>query len=104
MIKFFLKSPRINQQELAEIQKQIKDVVSTPQKMFIRYIRPVMRTGEISAPYPFEGDGNNDNVFALAYERMKELLAKPVEHIDPATTARIYQEIPGLFPRLNVYK
>ena len=104
MIKFFLKSPRINQQELAEIRKQIKDVVATPQKMFIRYIRPVMRTGEISASYPFEGDGNNDNVFALAYERMKELLAKPVEHIDPATTARIYQEIPGLLPRLNVYE
>ncbi len=104
MIKFFLKSPRINEQELTEMQQQIKEVVATPQKMFIRYIRPVMRRGEISAPYPFEGDGNSDSVFALAYERMKELLAKPVEHIDPETTARIFREIPGLLPRLNVYQ
>jgi len=104
MIKFFLKSPRINEQELTEIQKQIKEVVATPQKMFISYIRPVMRSGEISAPYPFEGDGNSDNVFALAYERMQELLAKPVEHIDEATTARLFREIPGLLPRLNVYQ
>jgi len=104
MIKFFLKSPRINEQELAEIQKQIREVVATPQKMFIRYIRSVMRSGEISAPYPFEGDGNSDNVFALAYERMKELLAKPVEHIDPTTTSKIFKEIPGLLPRLNVYE
>jgi len=78
--------------------------VAAPQQLYIRYIRPVMRSGEISAPYPFEGDGESDNVLALAYERMNELLAKPVEHIDPATTSRIFQEIPGLLPRLNVYE
>jgi hypothetical protein len=63
-----------------------------------------MRSGEISAPYPFEGDGETDNVFALAYARMNQLLAQPVEHIDPATTSRIFQEIPGILPRLNIYE
>jgi len=104
MLKFFLKAPRINQQELAETMKQIREVVATPQKLYIGYIRQVMRSGEISAPYPFEGDGESDSVFALAYQRMNELLAKPVEHIDPETTAKIFKEIPGLLPRLNVYK
>jgi len=104
MLKFFLKAPRINRQELAETMKQIKEVVATPQKLYIRYIRQVMRSGEISAPYPFEGDGESDSVFALAYQRMNELLAKPVEHIAPDTTAKIFQEIPGLLPRLNVYR
>jgi trimethylamine--corrinoid protein Co-methyltransferase len=104
MIKFFLKTPRINQPELDETLKQVKEVVATPQKLYIRYIRKVMRTGEISPPYPFEGDGDSDNVFALAYQRMNELLARPVEHIDRDTTARIFKEIPGLLPRLNVYK
>ena len=51
-----------------------------------------------------EGDGEKDNVMALAYDRMNELLAKPVEHIDQATTTRIFQEIPGILPRLNVYQ
>jgi hypothetical protein len=55
-------------------------------------------------PYPFEGDEETDNVLALAYERMKQLLSQPVEHIDPATTSRIFQEIPGILPRLNVYE
>jgi hypothetical protein len=104
MLKFFLKPPRISQEELAENLKQIREVVATPQKLYIRYIRQVMRSGEISAPYPFEGDGESDNVFALAYQRMNELLAKPVEHIDPDTTAKIFQEIPGILPRLNVYE
>jgi trimethylamine--corrinoid protein Co-methyltransferase len=104
MLKFFLNTPKINQQELEEALKQVREVVATPQKLYIRHIRPVMRRGEISAPYPFEGDGEGDNVFALAHQRMNELLAKPVEHIDPETTARIFQEIPGLLPRLNVYQ
>jgi len=104
MIKFFLNEPRINPEEIETIKKQIRTVVDTPQKLFISYIRPVMRSGVISAPYPFEGDGEGDNVFALAYERMNELLAKPVEHIDEATTAKIFQDIPGLLPRLNVYE
>jgi len=104
MIKFFLRPPRISETEIAETLKQIREVVATPQKLYIRYIRPVMRSGEISAPYPFEGDGETDNVFALAYARMNQLLAQPVEHIDPATTSRIFQEIPGILPRLNIYE
>jgi trimethylamine--corrinoid protein Co-methyltransferase len=104
MIKFFLRPPRISETEIAETLKQIREVVTTPQKLYIRYIRPVMRSGEISAPYPFEGDGETDNVFALAYARMNQLLAQPVEHIDPATTSRIFQEIPGILPRLNIYE
>lgn len=103
MIKFFLRSPRIDDGEIAEMLKQIRDVVATPQKMYISHIRRVMRSGELSSPYPFEGEGDTDDVFRLAHERMQELLAKPVEHIDEATTRKIFDEIPGLLPRLNVY-
>jgi len=103
MIKFFLKPPQIGEKEIDEVLKQVREVVATPQKLYIRYIRPVLRSGELSAPYPFEGDAEGDNVFALAYQRMNELLAKPVEHIDEATTAKIFQEIPGLLKRLNIY-
>ncbi len=103
-IKFFLKQPRLEEKDFAEIMKQIREVVVTPQKMYIRYIRPAMRSGELSPLYPFEGDGNKDSTFELAYERMQELLAKPVPYIDPQTTSRIFSQIPGLLPRLNVYE
>jgi trimethylamine--corrinoid protein Co-methyltransferase len=104
MIKFFLKSPQISQAEINDTLKQVREVVATPQKLYIRYIRPLMRSGQLSMPYPFEGDGETDNVLALAYERMKQLLSQPVDHIDPATTSRIFQEVPGILPRLNVYE
>ena len=104
MIKFFLRPPRISQAEIDDSLKQIKEVVATPQKMYVRYIRSMLRTGQLSMPYPFEGDGENDNVLALGYERMNQLLSQPVEHIDAATTSRVFEEIPGILPRLNIYK
>jgi len=104
MLKFFLRPPQINQADIDETLKQIREVVATPQKLHVRYIRPLLRSGQLSMPYPFEGDGETDNVLALAYERMQQLLSQPVEHIDPETTKRIFQEIPGILSRLNVYE
>ena len=104
MIKSFLRQPRIDQPEMEAVLKQIREVVATPQKLYIGHIRPVLRSGEISGAYPFEGSGETDDVFALAYERTKELLARPVGHIDQKTTARVFEEVPGILPRLNIYE
>ena len=104
MLKFFLRPPRIDQAELSDSLKQIGEVIETPQKLYIRYIRPLLRSGQLSMPYPFEAEGEIDNVLVLANERMKQLLSQPVEHIDSATTSRVFQEIPGILPRLNVYE
>jgi trimethylamine--corrinoid protein Co-methyltransferase len=103
MIKFMLKPPRISEEEITETLKQLREVVQTPQKLYISYIRKILRSGEISPPYPFEGEDGRDDVFRLAYDRMNELLAKPVDHIDRETTSRIFREVPGILPRLNVY-
>lgn len=104
MIRFFLRPPRTSQSEIDETLKQIREVAATPQKLYISHIRPMLRSGQLSAPYPFEGDADADTVLALAYERMNELLSEPVEHIDAETTSRVFQEIPGLLPRLNIYE
>jgi trimethylamine--corrinoid protein Co-methyltransferase len=103
MIRHFLMPPRVDEEEIAKTMKQVRETVETPQKLYIKYIRKLMRSGQLSMPYPFEGDGEKDNAFELAHGRMQELLEKPVEHIDEATTKRLFDEIPGLLPRLNVY-
>jgi trimethylamine--corrinoid protein Co-methyltransferase len=102
MIKFFLKSPLINQAEVDVSLKQVREVMETSQKLYIHYIRPMLRRGQLSPLYPFEMEGESDNVLALAHERMEQLISQPVEHIDLATTGRILREIPGILPRLNV--
>ncbi len=103
MIKFFLRPPQINEREIADTLRQISEVMGTSQKLYIRYIRHILRSGQLSPPYPFESEGLEDNVLALAHKRMVELLSLPVEHIDPATTRKVFKEIPGILPRLNIY-
>ncbi|MFO8101101.1 MAG: trimethylamine methyltransferase family protein [Dehalococcoidia bacterium] len=104
MIKFFLRQPKMDRAEIDEILKQVQEVMKTPQKLYISYVRKVMRSGQLSHPYPFEGEEESDNVFKLACERTNELLAQPVEHIDEATTQKIFQEVPGILPQLNIYQ
>jgi trimethylamine--corrinoid protein Co-methyltransferase len=101
MIKFFLKPPRISPAEVGASLKQMKEVLGTSQKLYIRYIRHMLRSGQISLPYPFETDDGADKVLLLAHERMKQLISQPVEHIDSATIDRIFQQIPGILPRLK---
>ncbi len=103
MLKFFLRPPRISQTEIDASLEQVREVVGTTQKLYIRYIRHMLHAGQVSLPYPFETE-DADNMLLLAHERMKQLISQPVEHIDSATTSRIFREIPGILPRLNVHE
>ncbi len=104
MLKFFLRSPLVNQTELETSMEQMKKVVSTPQKLYISYIRSMLRSGQLSEPYPFEGDRESDDAIKLAYDRLQQLLAQPENYIDRNTVAKVFDEIPGILPRLNPYK
>ena len=75
--------------------------MGTSQKLYIRYIRHMLRRGQLSLPYPFEAEGEADNVLVLAHERMKQLISQPVEHIDSAINGQIFREIPGILPKLK---
>jgi trimethylamine---corrinoid protein Co-methyltransferase len=103
-LRYFLREPNVDSVELEAMKKQIADTFATDQKMFISCIRPVLRSGELCPPYPFESRNGDDAVFELADRRLQELLARPVEHIDEETTQTLFREIPGLLPRLNIYK
>jgi hypothetical protein len=67
-------------------------------------MRPKLRAGEIAPPYPFESKDMDDEVLLKASQRMQELLSLPVEHLSGDITNRIYNEVPGLLPRLNTYE
>ena len=103
MVKSFLNAPKVDDNELSISLDQIRQVMSTPDKLFIRYIRSKLRAGEVSLPYPFEGSKERDEVLVQAYKKMQEILQRPVEHIPPDLTETIFQEVPGILPRLNTY-
>jgi len=103
-VKSMLRAPKVDEAEVATSLEQIRQVMTTPQKLFVRYIRPKMRSGEVTLPYPFEGDKARDEVLLRANERLQELLLRPVEHISPEITDRVFREVPGILPRLNSYR
>lgn len=105
MIKYFLREALVDRDELTKTVERIQDVMASPQQLFIRYVRKILRSGLLSPPYPFEGAGGRDEeVFLRAHERMEELLARPVKHIEGTVREKIFEEIPGLLPRLRVRK
>jgi len=103
-VKSLLRAPKIDEAEITESLEQIRQVMDTPQKLFVRYIRPKLRRGEVTLPYPFEGDKTKDDVLIRAHQRMQELLQRPVEHIPPEISEKIFGEVPGILPRLNTYR
>lgn len=103
MLKFFLQTPKYTKDDFEKNISQIREVAASPKKLYIRYIRSLIRTGQVTMPYPFEGDGTTDTVLALADEKMRQLLSLPAKHIDGVITNKVFQEIPGLLPRLNIH-
>jgi len=99
MIRYFFRAPVLDEGELEAMIGQIREVLASPQKLFIRYVRKVLRSGLLSSPYPYEGDG--DEVFLRAQKRMEELLSRPVSHIERETAEKVFRDIPGLLPRLH---
>ena len=101
MVKRFLKQPTITDDEVAESLGQVRRVMGTSHKLYVRFVRGALRSGAISPPYPFEGKGMWDDTLIRARERMNEILSLPPHHIDGEVVDRIYREIPGLLTRIR---
>jgi len=104
MLRWFLQQPEITDEDIEKATGHIRAVSETPQKLYIKYVRKLLRSGGISPLYPFEGADMADDAFCLAHQRTEELLTQPVNHIDNEVTDRLYNEIPGLLHRLKGYK
>jgi len=100
MLRWFFQQPEIADEDIEMATSQIRAVIEKPQKLYIKYVRKLLRSGRISPLYPFEGREMTDDAFWLAHQRTEELLAQPVNHIDKDVTNRLYREIPGLLQRL----
>jgi len=103
MVKSFLREPNIGPREVSSSLEQVKQVMNSTHKLYVRYVRPKLHAGEITPPYPFESRDMSDEVLLKASRRMEELLSLPVEHLSKDTTKRIYNDIPGLLRRLNIH-
>ena len=101
MLKRFAKQPAFTDSVVPEILGQIRRVMNSSHKLFTRFVRSALRSGEIAPPYPFESKDMTDEALFRAYERTNEILSLSPRHIEKNTVEQVFQQIPGLLTRLK---
>ena len=75
--------------------------MGTSHKLYVRFVRSALRSGEIAPTYPFESKGIADETLLRARERLEEVLSLPPTIIDKEVVDKVFQEVPGLLTRLR---
>jgi len=101
MVKRFVRQPKITREGISECLEQVRRVMGTSHKLYVRFVRSALRSGEITPTYPFESKDMVDETLLQARERMEEILSIPPTHIDKATRDKVFQQVPGLLTRLK---
>ncbi len=103
MVKSLLQKPKVSEAQFRESIDNIREVMATSHKLFVRYARRSLHRGEIFPLYPFGSDEGRDEVLLGAHEKTKELLSLPPEHLPEQINREVLKRVPGILPRLNPY-
>jgi trimethylamine--corrinoid protein Co-methyltransferase len=103
MVKRFVKQPMVTADRISESLEQVRRVMGTSHKLYVRFVRSMLRSGEITPSYPFESKGMVDETLLRAQKQMDEVLSLPPHHIDKMTIDKVFQQVPGLLTRLRDY-
>jgi trimethylamine--corrinoid protein Co-methyltransferase len=101
MVKRFVRQPVVTTDRISESLEQIRKVMGTSHKLYARFVRSMLRSGEIAPPYPFEGKDMVDGALFRARERMEEILSLPPSPIPAPVVDKVFQQVPGLLARLK---
>jgi len=101
MVKRFVRQPTVTADGILESLKQIKKVMGTSHKLYVRFVRSALRSGEIAPPYPFEGKDMVDETLFRARDRMEEIMSLPPPRIARQVVDKVFLEVPGLLTRLR---
>jgi len=101
MVKRFVRQPMVTADRISECLEQIRRVMGTSHKLYVRFVRGALRAGEIAPPYPFEGKDTVDETLFRARQKMEEILSLPPSNIDGEVVDKVFQEVPGLLTRLK---
>jgi trimethylamine--corrinoid protein Co-methyltransferase len=101
IIKRLAAEPNISEEGMDEVLGQIRRTMGSTTKLFTRFARSALRTGEIAPPYPFESKETEDDTLLQAVGRTEEIMKNPPKHIESNITEKLFNEIPGLLTRLK---
>ncbi|MGW8321603.1 MAG: trimethylamine methyltransferase family protein, partial [Thermodesulfobacteriota bacterium] len=101
MVKQSARASSVDEACAAQGVRTVSKVMDSPSRLFARHARRAMHDGTLSSPYRFETTDASDRVIERAMEYMGTLEAQPARHLAPETIDQIFNEVPGLLPRLK---
>ncbi|MEJ2182940.1 MAG: trimethylamine methyltransferase family protein [Nitrospirota bacterium] len=101
MVKMFLESPRVSEEDIGASLEQIRKVMASRQKLYVRFVRRGLRDGSVYAHYPFEGADGTDGVIEKALARLEELWSRPVRALPGEVKDAVFEGVPGILGRLR---
>lgn len=101
MIKQFLESPQLEKNDINESFEQIRKVMDSKQRLFVRYVRKSIHSGQVYLYYPFESKSGEDRVIEEALKHMQNLMSKPVKSLSPDIETEVFKNVPGILERLR---
>ncbi len=104
MVKAMYREAEVSGEIMDEVEKTVKEVMQSAHRLYARHARRVLRRGGIFPSYPFEGElGDQDETLLNAHQKVQELFSQPANHLPRETVEEIFNEVPGILPRLNPY-
>ena len=91
----------VTDDRLSESLEQVKRVMGTSHKLYVRFVRNALRSGEVTPPYPFESKDMVDETLIRARERMEEIVSLPPHPVDRQVVDKVFEAVPGLLTRLR---
>jgi trimethylamine--corrinoid protein Co-methyltransferase len=101
IIKGLAKQPVFTDSIIPEILGQTRRVMNSPTKLFTRFARSALHSGEIAPSYQFESRDMADETLFRAQEKLNEILSLPANHIEKELVENVFQQIPGLLKKLK---
>jgi trimethylamine--corrinoid protein Co-methyltransferase len=101
LVRHCMRPAKIDTETTGEAVTMVNKVMASSHRLFTRHTRKPVRAGDVSEPFRFESKEMEDHVIEKALAFMHELESRPARHLDAATVERIYEEVPGLLPRLK---
>lgn len=100
-VKHCLRAPKVNPDEVDDLLATVKKVMASSHRLYARFARKAMHSGDVSSPYRFEAKGMEDKVMENALDYMSKLEAEPAPHLEPAVQDQIFEEVAGILPSLK---
>ena len=101
MVKTLMQPPEVSQDAVSYGLDVVRKVMDTSHRLFARYARKRIHSGQLFLAYPFEGGEIQDETMEHVKAETQRILSEPVDHLPGATSDQIFAEIPGILERIK---